>query len=82
MYSVDADLWNASRLLQGQLTLWIPGGLVLFGAAVRSQWRFMKRGMSEKARKRWVLIWALGFLVSLACGCRLGWCWVGWCEPG
>lgn len=34
---------------------------VLFGfAAVRSQCLFMKMGISEKARKRWVFICALG----------------------
>lgn len=60
-YSVDEDRWNGSRLLQEQDILLIPdsgiAGLVVafvsvLLAAVRSQCRLMKIGMSEKARKR------------------------------
>lgn len=42
----------------GDLVLILACGL-LGPAAVKSQWRLMKMGMSEKARKRWVLICAL-----------------------
>lgn len=70
-YSDEAARWKESRLLQRQEMLFMPdpGSAALldrsvgpwFGfAAVRSQWRLMKIGMSEKALKRWVLIWALG----------------------
>lgn len=58
IYSDEADLWKASRLLQGQETLWMLAGLgmavlpVLGFAALRSQCLFIKIGMSEKARKR------------------------------
>lgn len=72
MYSVEEARWKWSRLLHEQATLLIPGAWmvgfvgnsagVLFGfAAVRSQCLFMKMGMSEKARKRWVLICALNW---------------------
>jgi hypothetical protein len=73
MYSEEAARRNVSRLLQEQVTLVMPEfgrvgfpfGVVVFGfAAVRSQCRFMKIGISEKARKRCVLIWALGIFVS------------------
>lgn len=71
MYSDEGARWKVSRLLQRQEMLLMSeagmGGLLLrsveawFGfAAVRSQWRLMKMGMSEKALKRWVLICALG----------------------
>lgn len=60
MYSVEAARSKELRFEQEQVTLWSPAGLVavvLFGfAAVRSQCLLMKRGMSEKARKRCVLI--------------------------
>jgi hypothetical protein len=70
MYSVEEARWKWSRLLHEQETLFIPGawmvdlvgscvGALLGLAAVRSQCLFMKMGMSEKARKRWVLICAL-----------------------
>jgi hypothetical protein len=70
MYSVEEARWKWSRLLQEQETLFIPGawmagfvgssvGVLLGFAAVRSQCLLMKMGMSEKARKRWVLICAL-----------------------
>lgn len=70
-YSFEGARWkHASRLLhrQERLLMPVPGteGLVVrsagewFGfAAVKSQWRLMKIGMSENALKRWVLIWAL-----------------------
>jgi hypothetical protein len=73
MYSDEAARRNVSRLLQEQVTLFMPEfgrvrfsfEVVVFGfAAVRSQCRFMKIGISEKARKRCVLIWALGVFVS------------------
>lgn len=63
MYSAEEARWNWSRLLQEQPTLFIPfpwcdgefftsrGGL-LGSAAVKSQCRLMKMGMSEKARNR------------------------------
>lgn len=70
MYSVDGARSKELRFEQEQVTLWRPAGLVLtvvgvlLGfAAVRSQCLLMKRGMSEKARKRWVLIWALDSLI-------------------
>lgn len=84
MYSDEEARWKESRLLQRQemLLMPVPGraGLLArsagawFGfAAVRSQWRFMKIGMSENALKRWVLIWALGWirigLVDRGVGC-------------
>lgn len=70
MYSVDEARWNWSRLLQEHDILFMPGpvpvpgredlvdtlGLDVWLADVRSQWRLMKMGMSEKARKRWVFI--------------------------
>lgn len=70
MYSDDEARWNWSRLLQEQDILFmpvpVPGredfvetlGLEVWlaDACVRSQWRLMKIGMSEKARKRWVFI--------------------------
>lgn len=70
MYSVDEARRKWSRLLHEQDTLSIPdtwaAGFVgrsvdaLPGfAAVRSQCRLMKMGMSEKARNLWVLICAL-----------------------
>lgn len=66
MYSVEVARSREVRFEQEQVMLLMPAGLVLtivvalFGfAAVRSQCLFMKRGMSEKARKRCVLIWAL-----------------------
>lgn len=72
MYSVEAARSNELRFEQEQVTLLSPADFVLtvvvllFGfAAVRSQCLLMKRGMSEKARKRCVLIWALGSFVSL-----------------
>lgn len=77
MYSDEEARRNTSRLLQEQVTLVMPEfgtmgfpfGVVVFGfAAVRSQCRFMKIGMSEKARKRCVLIWALGVFVLVRCG--------------
>jgi hypothetical protein len=67
MYSADEARWNWSRLLQEQPTLLTPfpwcggeiltscGGL-LGSAAVKSQCRLMKMGMSEKARNRCALI--------------------------
>lgn len=70
MYSVEAARSKEFRFEQEQVRLWMPAGLVLtvvvalFGfAAVRSQCLLMKRGMSEKARKRCVFIWALGSLL-------------------
>jgi hypothetical protein len=73
MYSDEAARRNVPRLLQEQVTLVMPEvgrvrfsfEVVVFGfAAVRSQCRFMKIGISENARKRCVLIWALGVFVS------------------
>lgn len=67
IYSDEAALWNESRLLQEQEMLWMPAGLartvvlaLFWFAAVRSQCLFRNIGMSENARKRWVLICALG----------------------
>jgi hypothetical protein len=65
MYSDEAARWKVSRLLQVQEMLWMPGGLgsgelgLFWFAAVKSQCLFRKIGMSEKARKRCVFIWAL-----------------------
>jgi hypothetical protein len=70
MYSVDGARWKWSRLLHEQETLVKPDGWTagfvgrsidaLPGfAAVKSQCRLMKIGMSEKARNLWVLICAL-----------------------
>lgn len=63
MYSFDGARWNVSKLLQPHETLLIPLLLIecfvltsipelAWFAAVKSQWRLMKRGISEKARKR------------------------------
>jgi sensor c-di-GMP phosphodiesterase-like protein len=71
MYSVEAARSKLLRFEQEQVTLWMPEGLVLtvvaalfWFAAVRSQCLLMNRGMSEKARKRCVLICALGSLLA------------------
>lgn len=63
-YSDDGACSSGSILLHEQVSLLIPvdeeSGVGVIGfAAVRSQCRSMKIGMSEKARKRWVLIFAL-----------------------
>lgn len=63
-YSHDGACSGGSILLHEQVSVLIPvdeelGVGVLGFAAVRSQCRLMKIGMSEKARKRWVLIFAL-----------------------
>lgn len=49
-YSVDGARWKASKLPQEHETLLIPSPGVVFFAAVRSQCRLMKMGMSENAR--------------------------------
>lgn len=70
MYSDEGVRWKESRVLQRQEMLlmqdpWTGALLLISGgpwfgfAAVKSQWRLMKIGMSEKALKRWVLICAL-----------------------
>lgn len=70
MYSVEAARSKEVRFEQEQVRLWMPAGLALTVvvalfelAAVRSQCLLMKRGMSEKARKRCVFIWALDSLM-------------------
>lgn len=49
-FSTDGARRKVSKLLQAQETLLIPSPCAVFFAAVRSQCRLMKIGMSEKAR--------------------------------
>lgn len=75
IYSDEAARRNVSRLLQEQFTLFMPVlwwdsfslGVVCAFAAVKSQCLLIKIGMSEKARKRWVLICALRISLVSCC---------------
>lgn len=86
MYSEEAARSKDDRFEQEQVMLWKPAGLAFVGvfevfwfAAVRSQCFLMKIGISEKARKRCVLIWALGIMLI---GFRYQILESEWYEPG